>query len=246
MNIIPFSGLYAFIVGLLSLSCWLVIAYRHRQTETSSQVKNFGNFFKYFALFLIIYSLAHIVLYIDVDLFPRVMNWGYIISHFFLFVSLAWLIRISIIEFRWILHGRELLLFRLWLLIGISITLLNVIFPNQFEFDFNSGVTRVVETSVPTRILLPMLALATYLPTILIFGYHGLTKKTSKPRRVRSLFLASGFLSLAITGPLHNYVQNALTLLLVDLVTAASLVLILVGIILKPKEHLTTDVAANS
>lgn len=166
--------------------------------QTYAKSKNIAH--KYLAHFMLGWIIAGFAVAVGNSYFydvPFLFGFGFIVALVALFPASAYLVRIPFILKN--APGLEKLAFRLILLVGALIILLNVIywpmsFVNETGFTvYNSGL------QVPFFGLLPFTAYGAVAALLSLFFFYGFLTEKEKVAKMRSLFFALGtFLSVGL------------------------------------------------
>ena len=189
---IPFDFLTHGLMSLIALYVYGKIK------ETYAASKNIAH--KYLAHFMLGWIIAGFSVAIGNSYFfdnPFVFGLGFIIALVALFPASAYLVRIPFIVKG--APGLEKLAFRLILLVGVLIILLNVLYwPNSYVNEagftvYNSGLT------VPFFGFLPFTAYGAVAALLALFFFYGFLTEKNRVAKIRSLFFAIGtFLSIGL------------------------------------------------
>ncbi|GEM_PF-920823 len=231
---LPLTGLTHTINGLvLALIGAKLYNDSAKEAGADPAKKYFMNFFFSFGVFQLIMGLAHAVLYVNQSAFAAVMNWGYIIGHVFLYLSLAFTLMVPL---ELSLPGKKIknIAFSLIAIFGLAITYINIIKPNQPFFESKTGITFFNADPLVGK-LIPIIVLLSWGVSVLIFIYHGLKSRNNRLAMARSLVISLGLILLIVGGPLHDVAQTSLQFLMADILTLLGSLILASGTLLKLK-----------
>lgn len=229
--ILPLTGIVHLVTSAMIYACYLKLnsTYRNMQTKDEA-LKNLLCFVLYMDIFQLLMALGHFpLLFNDLDLFYYTFNFGYIIGHAFLYLAEAYIILVPM--YLYFSQGDfkkyGVIYFRLLLLFGMFITIINFAYPLHPIFDERSGITIF---NVPPYVsgLIPVI-------TLISVGFSGIlflaksTKLQSKAR-VKAVILGISMILIVVGGPLHELAKNIFEYFLADLLVVLAFFVMTVAI----------------
>jgi hypothetical protein len=227
--LVPLTGITHFLDGLVFIMIGLKLS-RNLAKENFKDLalKYFMWFFILLGIFQTIMGLPHIVLYSQQSTFPRLMNWGYIIGHVFLYLGLAYAIVMPLQLYFPSRPKLKQLVFYFIIIFGIIITLLNLIKPNAPVFDQTSGST-LLNVNKLVGALIGIITTLSLLPAAVLLIYNGWRLRSDRFVLIRSLLMGGGLLIALFFGPLHDRAQTALAFMAADIGTMFGILLTAAG-----------------
>jgi len=170
------------------------------------------------------------------DLFPRIMRWGYIISHAFLILAAMYMAKVTARMF-WPKY--EKLIFRVLIILGLINVIYLIITP--FTPTYNpAGVSPNNPPPLSLFLLTPILLIGFTL-TALTFLYEAIKGKVTGILRTRALLLGIGIIMVIIGGPTHNFITTVSGWFILDMTSLTGKLLAAAGVILcKPRNSIPT------
>jgi hypothetical protein len=233
------TGLTTIVGVIIMLGAWRFVSARSAKSTvpTIKPVRLMSQFFLYMAIFFAFMYLPHISLIIAPWVFAPLMAWGYVIGHFFLYIALLYIARMT---FAMIprLAGKERPLIVLWMLAAVTVTIVNtvtMVFGSQPFYDYERHLTQVNAAPV-VGISIAVFATLALLPAAILFIVNAV--KTSGARRLRSALLGAGFLLQMSAGPLHDVARTWQTYMVADIFTILSVIIVGAGVVYRLDQSL--------
>lgn len=199
--------------------------------DKGDTVRDFAWFFTSFAIFVLFLVLPHIFLlsiFHDHSMFSSAMNWGYIIGHVFLFISLAIFIRIPL---QWISPKLKNIGTAFFLVLGAFTTIVSIILQSAPTFEESTGLTFLNINPLVANIVVINVVLA-WLPAAIYFIIKGI-KASRKIVRMRALLIGIGIIVLMIGGPMHDLAKTSVMYFLADFLALGGVALLASGVLYK-------------
>lgn len=198
---------------------------------------NDNNFFVYFKRFTMFFGIFSVIMAIPVILFSKsslMLGLGYVIGHIFLYIACAYLARI------WLLIAKPSYdstnLFRIYLVLGLVITVLNIYLFNLPVINDNGIV--LWDAQAPVAISIVMILFSSLFPAAIVF----IRESFRQPKqRKRYLLIGLSFLVIIVGGPLHDIAKTALAYLAADMVTIVGFLLMFWGVMSSVKSNVAND-----
>ena len=197
---------------------------------TSPAKAYFMYFFVTVGIFQLIMGLSHVILYIDAALFPIVMNWGYIVGHVFLYLSLAFSLMVPLeLSF----PGKKVKYYAASLisLFGLGITYINIIKPNHPVYESATGITFFNADPLVGK-LIPIIVLLSWGVAVVMFIWNAIKSRHNRMALIRSIVISVGFIITTAGGPLHDVAQTSVQFLVADILTLLGFLTLASGITL--------------
>ncbi len=219
-------------VGMLA--AWLLVRHRIKQAGNvvPRSVMMMRNFFLLFGIFYIFITFPFFYLYFAPQDFGSVMAVGFTIGHAFLFAAMTYTLRLlfSLLprlsdKERYAMIGGAIAV--AWVFI---LALTTMVFGVNPEYDYVNHLVNYQQH--------PLLANTIAIGALIAWGPLGVillvnAAKSRGWRRLRSLMLGLGFLTVMTAGPLHGLAENYQQLLIADLVTIVGLLLLAIAIVFR-------------
>lgn len=160
------------------------------------------------------------------------MAWAYIGGHMFLYLSLAFTMAIPAHLY---FPRLKKYIFYIYITAGIAVTILNIIFYQLIDFNSETGVT-LLNVSFVTKIIVPILVMAAYLPVALILLYK---KLFSVPERDKNWLWAVffGLIIVTVGGPIHDYADTYFKSIIADIFTLIGYLIVALGVVIYKEEN---------
>lgn len=220
---IPLTHIDLAIVGIICLLIAARLRFRQAAEVQSRQMHDFQLFFLYFAVFTLILALPALFF----NNLYRYQQWvaiTYWMGHFFLFISLAYFIRIPFFWINPLLMNYGSLFF---VLMGSITTMVLILHP--VSANISSSGTSYWHVSVLAATLIAGNGTLALLPTAIYFIYKaivGIDRAIKNPL----LMMGIGIIILLLGGPLHNIVSTPLLFFLADIMTSLGIVILAIGV----------------
>lgn len=235
------------LIDLLTIaSAYWFIRSRLKSSGNSStaSITYLKKFFLFFGIFMVFMNAPHIFLYTRQDLFSPAMAIGYTIGHIFLYVSMIYIARMTFTIVPSLVKYEKYAIYTGIVLAAIVTfleTKLMVFGPHKPFLDVERHITNLNVPSVIGGAIALSFSIAVLPPTILFFIS---AFKTNGAKRIRSLLLALGLLTLVLAGPLHDNARSWQVFLAADIATAIANTMLAVGIAYKLEQSLSAKVQA--
>jgi glucose-6-phosphate-specific signal transduction histidine kinase len=153
-----------------------------------------------------------------------IIGLGFVIGHMFLYTAYAYLVRI------WLLITRPSFdssnIFRLYVVLGLAITILNVYYFNYPVINEHGIV--LWNTQLPVAIAIAIMSMSSLLPAAITF----IRESFKQPKqRKRFLLIGLSFLAIIIGGPLHDVANTVIIYLIADIITISGFLLMFWGVV---------------
>lgn len=204
---------------------FLVLIYFYYRLRKSRVANN--KFFYYFERFTLSMSLFFVFMAVPNLFFTDntlLLGWGYVIGHIFLYVSYAYLVRVSLLILKPSFESTNI--FKAYLLAGAGITAVNILLFN-YPVVLESGITAFNADPI-IGILIVIISVLTLLPSAVLF----IIKSIQQPQqRRRFAFIGISFLLIIAGGPLHDLATTPAMYMLADAITTTGFVVMLLGVV---------------
>ncbi len=227
--IFPLTGLVHTIDGII---CMLIAIKLRRDLATGQATNSAKTYFMYFfsviGVFQLIMGLSHAVLYINAGMFSEVMNWGYIIGHVFLYLSLVFSLMVPLeLSF----PGKKIKYYAgsLIAIFGLIITYINIIKPNHPVYESATGIT-FFNADPAVGNLIPIIVLLSWGVAVVMFIWNAIKSRHNRMALIRSLVISIGFIIITAGGPLHDVAQTSVQFLVADILTLLGFLTLASGI----------------
>lgn len=240
----PLTGLVHTIDGIIVM---IIASKLWRDPATRQSTNSAKTYFLYFfitvGIFQLIMGLTHLILYINAGMFVEVMNWGYIIGHVFLYLSLALALMVPL---ELIFPGKKIKYYAASLIgiFGLAITYINITKPTHPVYESTTGITFFnVDPAVGG--LIPIIVLLSWGVAAIMFIINGIKSRRNRIVLVRSLVISVGFIITIVGGPLHDVAKTSAQFLIADILTLLGFLTLASGIALAsgPDEQSSVPVA---
>jgi len=221
------------ITGIGHLIDFLVLIYFYSRIRKTNIANN--KFYYYFERFTLSMATFFLIMAIPNLLFPNdsyILGLGYIIGHIFLYVSYAFLIRVSLFILKPAYNS--LLIFFAYLVLAAAITTLNVILFN-YPVVLDNGIT-AFNAAAPIGIAITLISLVTLLPSSVLFIREAIRQPQ---QRRRFALIGISFLLIIIGGPMHDTATTASMYIVADAITTLGFLTMFFGVIFGSKSALT-------
>lgn len=229
--VFPLTGLVHTIDGII---CVLIAMKLWRDIATKQSTNIAKTYFVYFfstvGIFQLIMGISHVILYINAAMFSEVMNWGYIIGHVFLYLSLAFSLMVPLeLSF----PGKKIKYYA-WSaisLFGLVITYLNIIKPNHPVYESSTGIT-FFNADPAVGGLIPIIVLLSWGVAVVMFIINAVKSRHNRIAMTRSIIITIGFIIVTVGGPIHDVAQTSVQFLVADILTLLGFLTLASGITL--------------
>lgn len=185
-----------------------------------------NNFFYFFSRYTLFFGLFYLLFSVPLLLSPNnstLIGWGYLIGHVFAYIAFGYLARISLFIAKPSMDSSGI--FKLYLVIGALITVLNLMFFNYPTVD-SSGIANWGQNPLVGGLII-VLGLTVFLPAAILFIREAIRQPKN---RKRYLLIGAAFLLIIISGPLHDVANTAVLLLFADVITTSGFLLMFWGV----------------
>ncbi len=228
---LPLTGIVHLVTSAMIYACYLKLnsTYKNMQTKDEA-VKNLLYFVLYIDIFQFLMAIGHLpVLFNDMGLFYYTFNFGYIVGHAFLYISEAYIILVPMyLYFSQVDYKKYgVIYFRLLIVFGLFITIVNFAYPLSPVFDERSGVTIF---NVPPYVsgLIPVITLISVVFSGILFLANSV--KLQGSARAKAIILGISMILIVVGGPLHELAKNIFEYFLADLLVVVAFFVMMVGI----------------
>lgn len=221
--ILPISAIGMFIDATVNIAAGLWLHHFYKK----GQNKLVGYFSKYF-LWMAPFHLSMVFAHFVAPNNSFVLGLGWTIGLFFLYPSLAYLLRVgTFLRF----PKLEKSAFNAILVGGIIVIAFNIVY---FPYPTIDEITKITHfNTVPiVGAGVGIVNLLAYIPTAIIFLY-GAVKRTERYIRIRSLLIGIALIIITIAGPVHILNITATQYLMADTATSLGWLMILIGVLYK-------------
>lgn len=199
-----------------------------------SNIKN-NKFFLYFERFTLSMSIFFLLMALP-NLFLTensfMLGLGYVIGHIFLYISYAYLIRVSLLILKPSFDSIKI--FTFYLFLALIITLTNIYYFN-YPVILKDGIT-AFNVSPLIGISIIFISMMTLLPSAILFIREAFMQPQ---QRTRFALIGISFILIIVGGPLHDVATAPATYMLADVVTTIGFITMLFGVIFGSKSTLT-------
>lgn len=245
----PLTALMTLLSVLVMGSAWLYLRSRQHNATTSSHVltpvRYMQNFFFYIMIFSSLITVPYLWLPVSPEAFSEAMAWGYVVGHIFCylaFMNIARMVCALVPK----LAGIDRPLVVIWLIVTAVVTVINaqtMIWGVQPVFNYAANLTEFRAAPI-VGIAIAVIASVAIIPAVILFGIN--VFRTSGHRRVKSILLLLGFLTIMIAGPLHDVARSGLMYALADIFSIVGIILIGTGVAYHFEQGLSRNPAQAS
>lgn len=221
------TSLNMFATGLVAL--W--VAYRLRASyirkKNIDQLKDFGLFFFFFSIMMFSSVSASVIslFFSSQKMYSLIVDWGYIIVNFFLFIGFSFLVRVPISLFKPKLKNYGTVFFLIVAIIGLILNIMR------------HGTVELLASGIDFRHVDPLVAKwyvvtggSVVVPSALYFLYRGIRGGMNRLARIRVLLIGAGLVILMIGGPMHGSAKTHFGFLIADIFTFLGIATMAAGI----------------
>lgn len=233
--VLPLSHIDLF--GITILCFW--IAYRIRRQVVSEhateQIQDFIYFFFLMGLFFLFLAAPGITLLPYPDSYGPAAAWGYRLAHIFLYIAIAYFVRIPLSWYKPSLKNAASIAAIVLGIIATGIALRSAIQITLLE----SGIT-IWNPDPLLGFLIIAISLLGWVPAGAYFIYKAISFD-ERVNRIRSLLLGIGILLMVAGGPFHNITQDSLVIFIGDLILLVGTAVIALGVFYRhnaPHQHI--------
>lgn len=220
---IPITHIDILIVGIISLLVAERLRIRQKGEISVRSIRDFQLFFFNFSIFMFFMALPGLF-FNDVHRYQQWIVPTFWIGHIFLYISLAYFIRIPLFWINpiWINYG-----FSFVILLGSITTAVNIWLP--ISADILPSGTTYWHIDIVLGILIATNVALGLLPAGIYFIYRGFLD-TDMVIKTQTLLIGVGLIILFLGGPLHDVVKTPLLFFLTDIMFSLGVVLIALGV----------------
>ncbi len=219
---------------VVMMAAWLFVRYRIKKSgvAVTHPVELMRNFFLAFGLFYVCISAPFYAVYLAPSQFGTAMAVGFTIGHAILFVAMTYTLRMTFALVPQLSNKERYVTLAgatsvLWI---FTIATITMVFGTHPVYDYAKHIIDYKQAPVLAGTI-ALGAVVAWVPLGILFLVNAV--KGHGGQRVRPLLLGSGFLLLTAVGPLHGLAQNYQQLLVADLATIFSIILIGAGVVYK-------------
>lgn len=210
---------------------------RQNTAPTTRPVHLLSKFFLHMAVFFAFMSAPYAWLYFNAAEFPVMMAWGYTVGHIFLYTAFSYVAAMFCVIVPRFASKEKLVWFMSGVVFNIIITILTaltMVWGTQPVYDYERHITQFNAAPI-VGISIGIFALITMMPIAILFMKQAF--RSHGGQRLKPLLLGLGFISMTISGPLHDTAQNWQTFLIADICTIISILLLGIGIVYRLNQN---------
>lgn len=211
---------------------FIVLAFFYYRLRKSKVANN--KFFFYFERFTLSMGIFFLLMAIPNLILTGnsfMLGLGYVIGHIFLYISYAYLIRVSLLILKPSFDSTKI--FTSYLLLALIITLTNIYYFN-YPVILKDGIT-AFNVNPLVGILIIFISMMTLLPSAVLFIREAFMQPQ---QRTRFALIGVSFILIIIGGPMHDVATAPATYMLADVVTTIGFITMFFGVIFGSKSTL--------
>jgi hypothetical protein len=236
---IPITAISMFTGAAVFLGAWWYIGSRAGETSAANfrPIEMFRQFFLYMAIFLFISSSSHLWLMFDPENFPLAASITFTVGHIFTYLALIALARMTCSLVPRLAARERGIVITLAIAAAIVtvVTAITSIWGVQPVYDYEHHVT-INNAARPVGAGIGVLTLVTMLPVLVMFIVFAV--RSTGPRRIRSLLLATGMVVLIASGTMHNIARSGDVYILADVLTIVGVFILGTGVLYRLEQSL--------
>lgn len=237
------TSLDMFATGLVALWVAHKLRLNYIRKKNIDQLRDFGLFFFFFSIMMFssVFTSVISLFFSSQEMYSLILDWGYIIVNFFLFIGFSFLVRVPISLFKPKLKNYGTVFF---LIVGTIGLILNIM---------RHGTVKLLASGIDFRYVDPLVAKwyvvtggLVVVPSALYLLYRGIRRGMNRLARIRALLIGAGLVILMIGGPLHGSAKTHFGFLIADIFTFLGIATMAAGVFFNLMDTSEKNNDANS